>query len=264
MNSTAASAGGPPDAVWMLGSGSADNPLHTLPENPEGGGERTPGLTDANGRPLEVVVYRDPATGDLSFHEGPVFGLSDANIVFRWPKAQEVSTLDGLAKHVTLYSDQVGTCLHRKPEGAGEREWCATRTDRWRMVWESRDTSFSAMCSEIVKQFVKTTYTGSEHCQYGNCGEGGHIFMCMAAHGGFSRKHIYNCSSKNDHNFSILWAGSEKKYCVLDRWDIISKGHFFCNAGVKDGTLVHEGQKTTAKWYQDLTCTRSDDRRFGH
>ena len=260
--STPAMAGQPSTAPWAQDAVTADEPLRTLPDMPDAG-DPTPALTDDEGRPLEFSVAMDQTTGDIIPQTGTALGLEDSTVVFRWPSKDEVSTLKGLDKHVNLYAKQVGTCLHRTPEGDGEIEWCRGRSNRWSSVWDKRNTSFASMCREIVKQFVATTFTGSKHCQYGNCGEGGHTFMCMAAHGGYPRTHIVNCSSTNDHNFSMVWGGDTKKWCVMDRWDIINQGYFYCNANVVNGTLEYKGVKSTSKWYQDVTCTKASDKKFG-
>lgn len=182
---------------------------------------------------------------------------------FCWPSPEENMSrdFDKLGVSMSHYATLVGTCLKRKPANLGEEIWCSSRIGRFGRIKESfRRSGLKEMCTTVIKEFVDPSYPNSDFCQYGNCGEGALIGVCLALRADFKTNEIRHCISENDHAFSMVYRDASEKWCILDRWDVAGKGYFFCNADWDDRAriIVIGGYPSTNAWYQRVTCNNVD------
>jgi hypothetical protein len=252
-----------------------------------------PGVTPAqtrmlvNGRPVcESLTPGQPAEApDAAVPPGaPPVGLEldDARIrlgsrwytVFVWPSDTEdlgntwEQRYARLEELMTGYAKLVGTCLHRGAKGEGETDWLTgKRSTDGNLVARARATGDSKQwCATVRARYVEAyVRPGSSFCQYGNCGEGGHVGACLAKRLGFADEHIRLCSSKNDHMFAMVkdhTAGGD--WCILDRWNII--GNYRCgvdldtrNQQVIKRDAAGRWQFTGENWFQRAGCLTIDN-----
>jgi hypothetical protein len=213
---------------------------------------------------------------------GEGLGLDDDRIdlggrwytVFVWPKDSEAvpGTLNEryarLQKLMTEYAKLVGTCLHETPTGAGAEHWVGgKRWDDWSVIGAARQTGDSVKFCAAVRTRLVETYVkpGSTYCQYGNCGEGGHVGSCLAKRMGFADDEIRLCASRNDHMFGMVkdLSKPDGRWCILDRWDLI--GHYRCDVDVDDASeeIIYKKSdgtwsKTGQNWFQRARCATLD------
>jgi hypothetical protein len=185
-------------------------------------------------------------------------GTRDCYTIFRWPKTIPGKDHDAVGQQMREYSKLVGTVLHREPDGPGEQSWLEyKRSAQYDAVVSAAPGGPTALCEQVVKSFVDDLVPeGSEHRQYGNCGEGGHIGACLALKAGFAASEIRVCASENDHFFAMVKHPS-KKWCLLDRWKLVNDDNFVCGVDY-DATarqVTHEGTAIAEDWFQKVNCT---------
>jgi hypothetical protein len=183
---------------------------------------------------------------------------------FVWPSGSSVHPRDhaALGEQMTQYGRYVGHVLHRSASGTSE---CAWLGGEWMRRFNEVRAAMSGsnsdkFCATVEKCFVTETLpvgTGtdrSKYCQYGNCGEGGHVGACLAHTYGFGDNEIRICSSENDHMFAMVKSPSEKDWCILDRWSNI--GHYRCGVDWDKATsgVTVDGVRTNENWFQRVTC----------
>ncbi len=195
-------------------------------------------------------------TTDLGTHRGYE--------VYQWP---ERSTLrkrnyDDLRQQMTEFSETVGTCLLRTPEGKSEIEWvCGIRGQKRdavdRAVGDAR-----RWCDAVKKQYVddflpiaaKSSGDRSPYCQYANCGEGGPVGACLAFDFGFQAEEIRICTSKNDHVFSMVKDTRSRDWCLLDRWFVYDYFRCGINWNQKREVMTINSRPSDVDWYQKVRC----------
>jgi hypothetical protein len=197
-----------------------------------------------------------PRSQNLSLSGQPA---TDGKARFCWPAAGEVIDRDyaRLGQLMTEYATLVGTCLNRDPDGPGEEEFLENRQfSGMEIVDGLRLGGLKGMCEAVVDELVKTTYEGSKFCQYGNCGEGALIGVCLALRSGFQTNEIRYCRAGKVHVFGMVYKNPREKWCVMDRWDVVQRGFFHCGADwdPSQKTLTLDGVSSTAEWYRDVTC----------
>jgi hypothetical protein len=188
--------------------------------------------------------------------------------IYRWPAEASITPLDlkALEREVRQYSELVGTCLMRDPEGASELDFLCSRDDRLERVLAASSRGEETFCSRVRKEYVDAPYLvgkgedRSRFCQYGNCREGVRVHACLARAFGFSAKNIRVCATPNDHIFAMVRSSDNAPWCLMDRWKKID--HFHCPVDVDTTTrvLMVDGQPYSKDpWYTQLTCVTFDE-----
>lgn len=164
--------------------------------------------------------------------------LGEDKSPFLWPEPPELSQyLEYLEQTMTAYSTQVGMFFDRSPQSAGEKSWRACRPLNAFAVIKSIRGGVDNYCAVVRSVYVDKHYEGSEYSQYGNCDEGSHVGACLGLRAGFSLNQVYRCTSVNDHAFALVQDPGAKTddmgFCVLDRWNLLGKWHFFCSVKIE-------------------------------
>jgi hypothetical protein len=162
------------------------------------------------------------ASADIGTHKG--------RKIFVWPgKVTETSDVEALkkelAKQIRQYSRYVAS-YRRAPAAPNHPLWQA-RKDRIRKMRRG--------CAGVRKTLVDTLFEESisGYYQYGNCGEGALVTICLAKHYGFPKKDVLHCQNrfkrskpgeapKIKHQFGLLRIGDT--WCLLDRWNRFQDG----------------------------------------
>jgi len=188
-------------------------------------------------------------------------GQHQGQEVFTWPAPGEVIHRDyeRLKELMTQYSQLVGTSRNPDFQGtSGEFAWRlpgGIRDNQWACVKKAGPFGSDKWCEAVVDQFVnRFVPSGSKYRQYGNCGEGARVGVCLAKRAGFRDDEIKLCEATADHVFAIV--KRDPKWCVLERWDIENRGHFFCDVEVDsdDQTVRVKNKPIGHEWYQGVTC----------
>ena len=184
---------------------------------------------------------------------------NDCYTVYVFPAKIAARDYDDLGKQMREYAKLVGTLLHRKAKGPGEETWVSyQRSQAFSDVRAGAAKGVTAMCGAVVKSMIDSLVPeGSDFRQYGNCGEGGHVGACLATKAGFGDEEIRVCASDHDHFFGMVKHSDEaKKWCVMDRWNLINDENFECDVDWdKDKRAVtYKGEKVTQEWFTDVTC----------
>ncbi|MBF0313263.1 MAG: hypothetical protein HQK50_05570 [Oligoflexia bacterium] len=187
-------------------------------------------------------------------------------------------TLSTLPSAVNGYAEKVLTCLHVdfKDRTPGQNQWLCDRNDNWLCVGNAAaknqaPTSVEAIaanrdevCKVVKERMVDKNYCGE---QYGNCGEGSIVDYCLAHFAG--QRDIMECSSKNDHAFSIFLKRGDTPdkdtLCLMDRWPLAPdkaegrrKGesdYYFCDMTLKNGSIHYKGKRLQGRdWYEKVSC----------
>ena len=167
-------------------------------------------------------------------------------------------TVERLAVLVTEYSENVGKSLELPQiQETGKVGWAYSRDIRAAEVHAAAETGdLDIMCAKVKEQYVDTVFYGSETPQYGNCGEGKWVFVCLAYHAGLSNENIKSCVSQHDHTFAMIKLEGKAGWCIMDRWAITDPPYFVCNAELNEETATIEvgGVPSGNSYYQHVMC----------
>ncbi len=170
----------------------------------------------------------------------------------------EKVTVDTLPVLVTEYAENVGKSLELpEVQETGKVGWAYSRDFRSAEVQEAADSGDLAhMCTTVKEQYVDTVFYGSEVPQWGNCGEGKWVFVCLAYHAGLTNENIKSCVSQNDHTFAMVKIEGKEGWCLMDRWALTEPAYFTCGAELNETTANIEvgGVPSTNSYYQKVMC----------
>jgi hypothetical protein len=184
---------------------------------------------------------------------------------FDWPSPGTVNQ-GNLEQLISEYSKSVQICLGKDPHAlnSAESEWCRTRDSRWDSIFEvirsvqiegplgSLLDKRTAVCEQVKFNFVATRIQSQ---QFGNSNEGALVFYCLAHEAGY--RNLMTCRSENDHAFAVVLDDSKgtPRMCVMDRWDLVGLGNFFCGANIVNGKIEAQNAGTDVRnWYSRVTC----------
>lgn len=188
---------------------------------------------------------------------------SSGKPVFIWPTDSNHRNYDRLAELMNQYSELTGNCLNRPAEGSGEAAFKTELESRRRVVKQAFMTGGLAKgCLAFRQNFIDQNYVGSAFAQYGYCNESSYTALCLATQAGFKNTEILKCDTMhytNDHTFTMVERPGQK-WCMMDRYDLINKGHFFCNASWNEPTkLIFVGSSAANhRWYEGIACKTLD------
>lgn len=183
--------------------------------------------------------------------------------LFVWPTDHDHRNYDRLAELMTEYASLTGNCLNKDAIGPGEVAFKTELESRIKIVRQAFKTGgVTKGCASYKENFIDKTYNGSPFAQYGYCNESSYTALCLATQAGFKENEILKCETMhytNDHTFTML-SRPGQKWCVMDRYDLIHKGNFFCNANWSEGPklLFVDGQAANDRWYQGIMCWQLD------
>jgi hypothetical protein len=193
--------------------------------------------------------------------------------IFTWPKTitqRDLSPTGELAKNMRQYTEFVGIVGdfegYNEVKGAGAKAWLygGIRKQQSRANYLAALRGPEAYCSSVVSTLVESLLPeGSEYRKYGNCGEGGRVAACLATKAGFRPDEIRVCLSENDHFFSMVkHQDPAKRWCLLDRWEVINDDSFSCEVDWDPATRVvsYKGvpMPPSEEWFQKVSCLPFD------
>lgn len=182
--------------------------------------------------------------------------------LFVWPSDRNHRNYDRLAHLMKEYATLTGNCLNKAPIGAGEVEFKSELESRRRIVRQAFVSGgVTKGCAVYKENFIDKTYKGSPFAQYGYCNESSYTALCLATQAGFKESEILKCDTMAtaDHTFTMV-SRPGQKWCVMDRYDLIGKGNFFCNAYWYEGPklLMVDNSSARDRWYQGIMCRPLD------
>ncbi len=173
-------------------------------------------------------------------------GVHQGRKIFVWPAkntAKDVETrLKLLGEQIKQYSTLAGS-MRTARRGVSDPFW-DWRKGRFR---EIRRKTCPCVQKVLVDTMLEPSMNG--YYQYGNCGEGSMVTICLAKHYGFSRKDILHCQNRYKsaqpgkpprikHQFGVLRVGNE--WYLLDRWNKFQ-------GGLKLTPILKNGRHATAE-----------------
>jgi hypothetical protein len=183
---------------------------------------------------------------------------------FDWPSPGTVNKRN-LEELISEYSKSVQICLGKDPHtlNSAEAEWSRIRDSRWDAIFEvigsvqsgplsSLLDKRTAVCEQVKYNFVANRIQSQ---QFGNCNEGALVFYCLAHEAGY--RHLMTCRSENDHAFAVVLNDSTAtlRMCVMDRWEVVGLGYYFCDASIVNGKIVAPNAGVDVRgWYSKVTC----------
>ena len=196
---------------------------------------------------------------------------------YQWPQAPALSSSDYrskkfLSKEISSYGEIVKASLRGSwwfASTPGEADFLMNRAEPGLRAIASIANGADAYCKAVRAEFVDKRYADPDNPQWGNCGEGSHVGVCLARADGFRPSETWLCTAGAVHAFTMVLdpeaPAADPSFCVLDRWDVTQSGHFYCNAKMSTttpeamgGTLVKRtnGQwvESTHEWYQNVRC----------
>lgn len=159
-------------------------------------------------------------------------GTHQGKSIFVWPsKSQVPSSREArkaaLAEQIRQYSQLTGNMRRVRHEPLDG-------------FWDQRKLRLSRMkgtgCNCVRKNLVEKLFSNplGGYFQYGNCGEGAVVTICLAKHYGFAKKDVLHCQNRYKtvtpgeriprikHQFGLLRDGDT--WCLLDRWNRFQGG----------------------------------------
>lgn len=176
------------------------------------------------------------AAADLGAHNGKK--------IFLWPgkAAGDVDTRKKeLAEQIRQYSRYVAS-YRTAPVRSNHPLWQA-RKDRIQKMRRGCDGVRKNLVDILLEESLSGFY------QYGNCGEGALVTICLAKHFGFPKEDVMHCQNRYKtsgpgetprikHQFGLLRVGDT--WCLLDRWN-----RFQC--GLRLEPILRDGRHATAE-----------------
>lgn len=184
---------------------------------------------------------------------------STGQTVFVWPKNVGNRDYDKLAEQMTQYATLTGNCYNQTANGAGETQFKSELESRRKTVRNAfKSGGIERGCASYKENFIDKTYNGSPFAQYGYCNESSYTALCLATQAGFKPNEILKCVTMalgNDHTFTLLERPGQK-WCMMDRYDLIDKGNFFCNVYWDEPTklIFVDHSAANHRWYQGVMC----------
>lgn len=187
---------------------------------------------------LLCVLWPRPVPADVGEHKG--------TRIFRWP-APPPTDLEGrkkaLGEQISQYSKLAGH-MKNASRSPSDPFW-AERKKLIASIWPCD-------CNGVRKTLIDTLFKESMDgfYQYGNCGEGAIVTICLAKHYGFAKSDILHCQNRYKstdatkpprlkHQFGVLRIGDS--WYLLDRWNRFQ-------GGLKLEPIIRDGKHARAQW----------------
>lgn len=185
-----------------------------------------------------ITLLAAPARADVGEHRGAK--------IYVWP-GKGPSDLEGrkkaLGEQISQYSRLAGH-MKNAPRSPSDPFW-AERKKLIASIWPCD-------CNGVRKTLIDHLFERSMdgYYQYGNCGEGAIVTICLAKHYGFAKTDVLHCQNRyksNDpakeprlkHQFGLLRIGDS--WYLLDRWNRFQ-------GGLKLEPIMKDGKHQRAKW----------------
>ena len=178
------------------------------------------------------------ARADVGTHKG--------TSIFVWPgkgPADLEPRKKALAEQISQYSRLAGN-MNRAPRGTSDPFWA----ERKKMLATLHPNTCDCIRKKLVETFFEKPLDG--FYQYGNCGEGALVTICLAKHYGFAKSDILHCQNRYKskdpntaprlkHQFGVLRIGDS--WYLLDRWNRFQ-------GGLKLEPIMKDGRHLRSKW----------------
>ncbi len=150
--------------------------------------------------------------------------------VYVWPgkvSGDLESRKQQLAEQIAQYSRLAGS-MRSAPRQPHDPFW----TNRRRVVEGIQPRNCQGVRKILVDSYLPESVSG--YFQYGNCGEGAVVAICLAKHYGFPKSDVLHCQNRYrnlfdeqgvpriKHQFGVLRMGDT--WCLLDRWNRFQGG----------------------------------------
>jgi len=183
-----------------------------------------------------ILTTSSPA--DIGEHQGTK--------IFVWP-GKAPSDLEAkkraLGEQISQYSRLAGH-MKNAPRSPSDPFW-AERKKLIASIWPG---DCSGVKKTLIDRLFKKPIDG--FYQYGNCGEGAIVTICLAKHYGFPKSDVLHCQNRYKtsnpdavprlkHQFGVLRIGDS--WYLLDRWNRFQ-------GGLKLEPIVKDGKHLRSKW----------------
>jgi hypothetical protein len=166
--------------------------------------------------------------------------------VFVWP-TKIPDGLDArkaaLGEQISQYSRLAGN-MNRAPRAVSDPFWA----ERKKLLDSLRPNNCDCIRKKLVETYMKQPLDG--YYQYGNCGEGALVSICLAKQYGFQKSDILHCQNRYKakdpnvepqlkHQFGLLKLGDS--WYLLDRWNRFQ-------GGLRLEPIMKDGRQLRSKW----------------
>jgi hypothetical protein len=187
---------------------------------------------------LLLVCWPRIGCADIGEHKGTK--------IFLWPGKTPTDLENrkkALGEQISQYSKLAGH-MKNAPRSPSDPFW-AERKKLIASIWPCD-------CNGVRKTLIDTLFKQSMDgfYQYGNCGEGAIVTICLAKHYGFQKADILHCQNRYKssdptkaprlkHQFGVLRIGDS--WYLLDRWNRFQ-------GGLKLEPIIRDGKHARAQW----------------